>query len=668
MSLPNSDIIRYLLFRLRTDPTSQEQKDHRQVLFDGLKRELQSTLAIDLRPSSRSSWLRVKEYLDDEDVILLFRALTELDLPRLTHLDLSHNKIGERSGVALAESLRQVYLPALTHLDLSHNKIGEHSVIALAEVLERGYLSGLTWLDLSQNHSPNSSTSNGEKESSALARALMSGNLSNLQHLGLPPCNLDTVVSAFWEGRIKDLTHLHLTGYFTDAATANSVHLASQSIRELFQMVKHMPLEHIYLRRCGLTWDVMEEFTRALVSRSTDGHHDQCLQHLDLSENSLGVRGVVALGRVMKEGHLSNVTHLSLGSCSIDDIYQIRALEEGIRSGNMPNLTHLDISSNKLEFLGTCSLINMIEEDRLSNLLHLNVSNCSMRMAPGLESWRPGKPLRSRSYLDMDERDIFDFIASMKKGSLSKLRILDMSFNKLGTQGCAALVRVIQGGWLPDLVRLHLCGCGIKDNGILSLVEAIRGGHLEGLQYLDLGFNKFDNPGVEAVAGMLKEGFLPNLRFLNLYLIRVDRVPFSKEAVASTYDSIYGAAGEEAGRSLHRDKETLVRISFFWAQGKRRNRLERREAIVSQMVKSLIDAFMLNNKLTVTVVGFGEYDALFQDCRDRNLQMRGVQSVHNPPSRADVMSLASLTWVAYLTSFASLSFVVLSLGLCLYMV
>ncbi|KAG6557927.1 hypothetical protein Mapa_000105 [Marchantia paleacea] len=652
----NSDIIRYLLFRLRRQASKETELEatespeaHNVVSWDdlyaGLKQELQRASCIDLRPATKSSWLRVNKYLDDEDVLILAKAFSELDMRALAYLDLSRNKMGERSALALAEAL--IDMPALTLLDLSHNRIGDKSVVAIAAVVERGCFQALTWLDLSQDFNC-SKASGGEQESYALARALKSGHLSRLAHLGLPPCNMDVVVNALWEGRFRNLNFLQLSGFYDEDSPFESLRMACKD--ELFSVVMLLPLQHIHLRRCGLTWDVMEEFTRAVVSgeRSADR-----LEHLDLSENSLGVRGVIALGRIIKEGYLSSLRHLILGLCGIEEIYQIRALEEGILSGNMSGLTMLDLSSNKLSFFGTYAMVKMIEAGQLAKLERLDLSNCNMKMAAGLESLRPGKPFRL-PYLDSDERDILDFVAAFKTGNLVRLNRLDLSFNKLSTQGCVALARVIQAGHLPDLQHLHLCACGIKDDGVVALVEAMEAGKLSKLEYLDLGFNKFDHRGVEAMARALKEGLMPELRFLNLYLFRLNSVPLIRENVASLYEQIYGTRGsEETCRIACRERDRLVRISFSFAKNKKQALLAERERWIEQMATTFADAYSYNPDLKATVVGLGTIHFQSHKRKDLNVQVPG--NVHEDDS--------SLTSRA-----VALTIVVLSLGIFWYMV
>ncbi|KAL3685292.1 hypothetical protein R1sor_003314 [Riccia sorocarpa] len=645
----NSDIIRYLLFRLRKRTRRELQvvepgdSSNSQDFYSGLKRELQSAFCIDLRPATRSSWLRVKDQLDDEDVLILVRAFLELDMQHLTYLDLSGNKIGEKSVVALAEAL--IDMPGLTHLDLSGNQIGEKGVIAIAEVVERGSVSALTWFDLSQDF--NCSVSDGERESYALARALKSGHLSRLQHLGLPPCNMDLVINALWEGRLRKLSYLLISGYFDEDSSLN---VRTASKEELFSVILRLPLQYIHLRRCGLTWDVMEEFIRALVSGEESA---ESLEHLDLSENNLGVRGIIALGRIIKEGYLTNLKHLMLGQCGIEDIYQIRALEDGLLSGNLSGLKYLDLSSNRLSFFGTCTIVKVIEAGHLSRLERLNLSDCHMKMAAGLERLRPGKPYRL-PYLDSDERDIFDFVAAFKTGNLTRLKNLDLSFNKLSTQGCEALAKVIQAGDLPDLQYLHLNACGIKDDGVVALVDAMGAGQLSRLQYLDLGFNKFGRRGVEAIARALKEGLMAELRFLNLYFFRLNSVPLDREDVACLYEAIYGVVpNENICRIASRERDRLVRISFSFAKKKRHTMLVEREQWVEQMASVFIDAYSNNHDLKATIVGLGSVDAQIRECRHLNAEV----PVHH---HEDFSSFSTRT--------TALAIVIVALGIYLYMV
>lgn len=76
----------------------------------------------------------------------------------------------------------------------------------LAELLRIGNLPALRYLDLSGHFTL---TNEGN---AALATSLKSGRLTNLQHLGLPRCNIGDMVDAIQEGNIRQLKHLIFSG------------------------------------------------------------------------------------------------------------------------------------------------------------------------------------------------------------------------------------------------------------------------------------------------------------------------------------------------------------------------------------------------------------------------------------------------------------------------
>ena len=58
-------------------------------------------------------------------------------------------------------------------------------------------------------------------------------------------------------------------------------------------------------------------------------------------------------------------------------------------------------------------------------------------------------------------------------GALHKLQMLDVSFNKIGDAGCAAIAHALSEGAMPSLTSLRLRGNGIGDEGMAALAQAL---------------------------------------------------------------------------------------------------------------------------------------------------------------------------------------------------
>ena len=193
--------------------------------------------------------------------------------PRLTILELTSVKMGEKECAALAASLQ--YLNKLKKLNMSHNALG-HGIIELAKNLNS--VPNLTWLNLSY-------TNIGEDEASALARALK----------GVPELsNLDMTHNALGHGIIElgknlnsvpNLTELHLsyTNMGEDEASALARALKGvpelstldlewnplgRGVRDLAQHLSSVPkLWYLLLSGVQMTKTEIEELCTALKGR-----------------------------------------------------------------------------------------------------------------------------------------------------------------------------------------------------------------------------------------------------------------------------------------------------------------------------------------------------------------------------------------------------------------
>jgi len=88
--------------------------------------------------------------MDDGDgAIPLAGTLASGSCPNLEELRLSGNQIGPVGGIELIQALE--FCPNIRHLDMAKTRIGSSSIFALATVLSNGGLPRLSHLDLSSN-------------------------------------------------------------------------------------------------------------------------------------------------------------------------------------------------------------------------------------------------------------------------------------------------------------------------------------------------------------------------------------------------------------------------------------------------------------------------------------------------------------------------------------
>lgn len=77
----------------------------------------------------------------------------------------------------------------------------------------------------------------------------------------------------------------------------------------------------------------------------------------------------------------------------------------------------------------------------------------------------------------MGDADACSLAASLvhahELGALAKLELLDLSFNRIGDKGCAALAQVLGNGAMPNLQSLRLRGNAIDNDGMAALAQAL---------------------------------------------------------------------------------------------------------------------------------------------------------------------------------------------------
>ena len=218
----------------------------------------------------------------------------------------------------------------------------------------------------------------------------------------------------------------------------------------------------------------------------TSLEHLTNLQYLDLSQNSIGVDGAVAIAKGLKNAVNLQYLVLSWNNIGISDD-GVEALAKGIK--HLTSLQVLELDYNEIGDDGVAALAEGLKH--LTSLQTLNLGG---------------------------NRIGDDGVEALTKGikHLTSLQVLQLDWNTIGDDGVAALAEGIKH--LTSLQTLNLGGNRIGDDGVEALAKGIK--HLTSLQVLQLDWNTMDwnTIGDDGVADGLAEGLkhLTSLQTLNL--------------------------------------------------------------------------------------------------------------------------------------------------------
>ncbi|CAK6973101.1 leucine-rich repeat-containing protein 31 [Scomber scombrus] len=350
-------------------------------------------------------------------------------LPRLEEVDVSWNELIGGCLRALTSHLQQV--GGIKALKLCSCRLNADDVIALGEAL--GCVPLLDVLDLSYN---------GGVGDGALQGLL--GNLHPpLRELHLVSCQLNAADAAALGGMVSALSTLCVLDVSCNPRLAQEVEGVG-GFRELTSSLSHASsLSTLRLQACGLTADGLDALGGSL-------RYLPSMRELDLSCNKTLSGGLSRL-----TSHLAHLTHLEsldLHLCCLTPA-DLDALIQVLPS--LTALTELDVSSNKEAGavihplvsalpltqmrrlpLNSCSLT----EDSFTALAlaapflrSVDVSWCKVvsgRLALLLDALQPSIILELRlSSCDLTTDDLRHLAAVCRRGSLSSLRVLDLSYN-----------------------------------------------------------------------------------------------------------------------------------------------------------------------------------------------------------------------------------------------
>ncbi|CAM6127107.1 unnamed protein product [Calypogeia fissa] len=438
MASPEAAVVRDLVHRLIAHPQAER--------------------SVDTRGHVRASSLETADFSGFRDVVQSTKD--ELNLveavAELRSLILPRSQLGDQGLITLMRAFKEGSRRAssLKYLDLTDNNITEKGFEALTEALETNFLSGLESLIVAQNEI-------GENGANLLAKVLRTGHFASLRGLDMSYCNVGSM------------------GMVSIADSLQSGNFSALRIQNLDFSAN------------GIGERALVPLIRAMVM----GRLPE-LRFLSLSGNELGEEGTGALATVLKaRSHLPKLTHLLLSLCyARDALVPIFQSLQGV-----PSLEVLDVSGNHMGDRGSVALAIALRTGALSNLWHLNLSQC-----------------------DIGAQQVDFIMKAVRVGEVFGLKHLDLSYNNLNSNSAAslsltedgvfAIVSLIRNGFLSRLEYLDLSHCSITDVGLIDLAGSMTAGKLPVLQHFLFKGNEIRSPkAIKALVRALESG---NLSFL----------------------------------------------------------------------------------------------------------------------------------------------------------
>lgn len=271
-----------------------------------------------------------------------------------------------------------------------------------------------------------------------------------------------------------------------------------------------------------------------MLSSALDGSN---LNYLNLSNNSLGERGIRAFGDLLKSQ--KNLVELYLMNAGISE-HAAKALRELIPSTNKikilhfhnnvtkdegavaisqivkesPNLEDFRCSSTRVGSVGGVALSESLQNSTLLKKLDLrdNMFGPQSGVALGRALSVPVKLTEVYlSHLRLEDEGVTAIVNGLK-GSASALEILDLAGNSLTSEAAPAVAACITSK-KHSLTKLNLSENELKDAGAMVIGEALEG-DIGRLNIVDLSSNGIRTGGATALAKAVVGK--PEFRMLNI--------------------------------------------------------------------------------------------------------------------------------------------------------
>ncbi|KAF7698743.1 hypothetical protein HF521_003485 [Silurus meridionalis] len=503
---------------------------------------------------SESSTLRElnlsKNRIQDSGVKLLSAELKRKHC-KLETVRLSDCSITEEGYTALAEALRSNPSSHLKELDLRGNDPGESGVKKLIEIQKNHKLETLSLLKSADAAEALRSLSKIVGEDPLLHRELDLSrktpgdvNVKNLSALLQDPHYRLQKLTLYKEGSIKEddcvglFSALGLNPSHLRELNLNRNKPGESGLRNLCDFLKNpeCKLQKLQLCKCSLTEEDCADVVAAL--RTNPSH----LQELDLSDNTVGSRGVKELSDLLQNSNCT-LEKLKINNCSLLQ-QQCEDLAEALKSNsslielhlrqNDPDsvlilLHYLHNSNHKLNL----RIVNNPEAeqacDHLTEVLGTNPLLLKELDLSGKISGDSGVKLLSALLKDplcrseklrlrnssVTERSCTDLISALTTNP-SHLTELDLSENTLGNAGVIQISTLLK----TPSCKLHtllLSDCNIKHEGYAALTEALRSNPSSPLIELDLRGNHPGESGVKEIRNLMND---PEYKLKTLRLLK----------------------------------------------------------------------------------------------------------------------------------------------------
>ncbi len=455
------------------------------------------------------------------------RALATSRLDRLTHLDLSHNRLADACSPHLLAWPR---LPHLQALDLSHNTLAYHAARQIA-----GSVSLRCDLDLSHNRLRDTNAAaltegNDPQRRAERVNELLDAepDLANWQSL----CTIFDVWPTTDHEALRQLIADNAPRFdrWPDALRTPQPRWIRSLMEELNTHIEPAPPQWATVRALSCA-----QFFRYgvqpfpwlpdMVGRLARRLDDLALTHLDLSSiptdaaqiSALLARPASAALRQLRingqhlglplalalteSPHLTFLEDLSLEGQNLPP----EVVEILFRDNHFDNITRLNLAYNPLLDDGAMALAR---SPHLSRLTCLTLSNTTIR-EPGALALAEAASLNALTRLDLNSCFIpmRGVAALLAPPALPSLQILDLS-----TSGLISGPDPSATPRPSPLIALDLSNRRLTDDDLKALLDAA---HLDRLEHLCLSFNALTCRAAEILASNPRLGALKRLRLDN---------------------------------------------------------------------------------------------------------------------------------------------------------
>ena len=353
-------------------------------------------------------------------------------------LNLSISGLSDRYVSELFLRTSTAFQSLIKHLDLSNNRIGVETIKAMSLVLQWTPSNILKYLNLSNNPL-------GVSGLQALEDAVCDGSLRTLEHLNLQSCLTSdadingALLTTFVEGLSAHCPYFALLDLSqNNLCTPGASALARKSMKQLIKL----NLNETMLGDSGLRALVdnskasCHAHTLILSGNNIHGGSISCLlanveqwKEIDLSDNPLGIDGVLSIGRLISSSQC-HLARLKLSKCQLTS-------SEGDLSSYSEVVRDLGQQLCQMFPSSTITQLNLARNNFSEERIHILAE--FMYLCPSLEN------LNSR-HCQINSCDLKQLLEQLSElqtlspGTCSKLAYWNLRNNKIDDNGVSVLI------------------------------------------------------------------------------------------------------------------------------------------------------------------------------------------------------------------------------------